>query len=190
MRKISEKVVFRGKWLSLKESLFVNRNDEQVTWEIVERTRPNLVVVVLAKLVPSNRFVLIRQFRHTLDGSIIGFPAGIIELGRRRDPDAVRREALRELREETGYLGRITGTSPPLKTHSGIMDQESLLLRAEIDETLPENRAPVQELEPGEEIEVILKKRESIRDFLLEEHRRGTLIGPGIWYLFGEKPGA
>jgi hypothetical protein len=70
------------------------------------------------------------------------------------------------------------------------MDQESLLLRAEIDETLPENRAPVQELEPGEEIEVILKKRESIRDFLLEEHRRGTLIGPGIWYLFGEKPGA
>src|SRR5689334_5360157 len=46
------------------------------------------------------QFVLVRQYRHGIDGPTLEIPGGIVEEG--HDPPT---SAMRELREETGYGG-------------------------------------------------------------------------------------
>ncbi len=97
-------------------------------------------------------------------------------------------EAVRELKGETGYLGRVTEISPRLKVNAAIMDENSYLVSMEIDETDPANANPRQALDPAEEIQVHLVETGRIRQFLLREQACGTEIGSGLWYLFGCNP--
>lgn len=57
-------------------------------------------VNVLA-LTPDHRLVLVRQFRFGLDDFVLEIPGGVVERG-----EPVLDAGLRELREETGYVGR------------------------------------------------------------------------------------
>jgi ADP-ribose pyrophosphatase len=51
--------------------------------------------------------VLQKQFRPPLDSVVIEFPAGLVDEG-----ETAEQAAIRELKEETGYLGKILETSP------------------------------------------------------------------------------
>jgi len=177
MKKISEKILFEGDWLSLKEGTFLNRNKEVIKWEIVKRRYNGTILTMVAKLVPSGRYVLIKQFRPALDNYVIGFPAGIST----NDPPE---DALRELKEETGYIGNIVDRSPVLKANSGVMGDDFILFKVEIDEKDPRNVYPKQSLEPAEEIEVILKREEEIKGFLMEEIKKGCDVSSGLWHFF------
>jgi len=77
MKKISEKTLFEGKWLSLKEFTYLNREGKEIKWESIERKQQRIVLVIIGLLIPSNRYVLIRQYRPAVDNYVIGFPAGI-----------------------------------------------------------------------------------------------------------------
>ncbi len=57
----------------------------------------------------------------------------------------------------------------------------------EIDENDELNKNPKQELEPSEDIEVILVSKEESRDFLIEQKNKGVDVGVGPWYIFGFK---
>ncbi len=180
MKKISERVIGKGKWLVLREDTFVSNSGEEIQWECVAHASDTFAVIVVAKLVPSERYVLLRQYRQPIENTIVGFCAGAAPKG--SDPE---REALRELREETGYVGRIVGSSGPLKVNVGISNDDQVILNAEIDEHDPRNRHPRQELEPSEEIEVVLLKREEIPAFVKSEQAAGRAVAPGVWYTFG-----
>ena len=97
MKKISEKILFEGNWLLFKESTFLSYDGKEIKWEIIERKHNGTVLIIIAKLLPSKRYVLIRQYRPAINNYIIGFPAGV------SDSDNITDEALRELKEETGY---------------------------------------------------------------------------------------
>lgn len=181
MNKIQEKILFEGNWLSLKKSTYLNDNGKEVKWESVERKQKVTILVIIAKLIPSNRFVLIKQYRPAINNYIIGFPAGI------SSSNSISEEALRELKEETGYIGKVISVSPILKINPGIINDNSQIINVEIDETDSGNKNPKQLLEPSEEIEVILKKEEDIKEFILIEKRNGYEIGAGLWYIFGIK---
>ncbi|MBU0566973.1 NUDIX hydrolase [bacterium] len=163
----------------LKQGTYLGNNGEKIKWETIERRHQPTGLVIIPRLIPSNRYVLIRQYRPPISNYIIGFPAGLFE------GDDIREEALRELKEETGYTGKITGISPILKTCTGVMDQSSRIINVDIDETDPQNLNPEQSLEPSEEIEVIVKREDEIREFLGQEQEKGYAIGAGLWYLFG-----
>ncbi|HEX9297751.1 MAG TPA: NUDIX hydrolase [Polyangiaceae bacterium] len=62
--------------------------------------------VSVVPVTEDRRFVLIRQYRHGVDGPTLEVPGGIVDEGQAADEAAVR-----ELREETGYGG---GTLIPL----------------------------------------------------------------------------
>ncbi len=67
-------------------------------------------VNVLA-LTPDGRLVLVRQFRYGIDDFSVEIPGGVIDLG--EDPVSA---GVRELREETGYVGasaRLLGSVRP-----------------------------------------------------------------------------
>jgi len=179
MKKVQEKVLFEGRWLALCEEEFLNDRGETVHWESVRRKLPGTALIVIAKMEPSQRFVLIRQFRPAIQGYVLGFPAGVCF------DDDLEGQALRELKEETGYWGKIEEISPPLRSNSGMINDGSRVVRAIIDEQAPENEDPQQELEPSEEIEVVLAKKEDVRSFLVEEQKKGMHVGGGLWYVFG-----
>ncbi len=176
MELLDKKTLCSGRWLTLIRSRYRNNKGEEFDWESIERTKATTVLVIVPRLVPSNRYVLIKQYRHPIERYVLGFPAGLYEKG------AVEDEALRELKEETGYTGTIAGQSPQLRVGSGIVDDRSIVFTADIDETLPENQNPVQQLEASEDITVILKSRNELRDYILAEYADGTEIGPGLWF--------
>ncbi|HPT39853.1 MAG TPA: NUDIX hydrolase [Candidatus Omnitrophota bacterium] len=182
MKKITEKILHRGRWLLLKEDTFVNADNKRIIWETVERTNNSLSFGIIAKLIPSNRYVLIKQFRQPINNFVLGLPAGV------SGPDISSQEELdrcilKELKEETGYTGKIKSQSPKLKLNPAMINHDFIIIEAEIDERDPKNINVEQALEPAEEIEVILIKKEKINDLLSELGRQGVAIGSGIWFL-------
>jgi len=182
MKKISGEILYKGQWLLLKSDLFVNSRNQEVIWETVERTDNSPSFGIIAKLVPSNRYILIKQFRHAINNYVIGLPAGISGENIKSQKE-LNHCILKELKEETGYTGIIKSQSPVLKLNPAMINSDFLVVTAEVDEKNPENVNVRQTLEPAEEIEVILIKKEKIRDFLLEQNRQGVAIGSGLWFL-------
>ncbi len=182
MKKISEEILYKGTWLSLKKAVYTGRDSERIEWESVERNNHSCSFGIIAKLIPSCRYILIKQFRQAIDNYVIALPAGIVDPG---NLEKNLRDAciLQELKEETGYTGMLTGESPILKLNPAIMDNDFLMVSVEIDENSPENSNPAQRLEPAEEIEIVLMERERIRDFLLEQNRIGVSVSAGVWFL-------
>ena len=177
MKKLSVKKVYEGSWLSVVETVYRTRKDDLITWESIERKKCRIGVVILAKLIPSNRFIIIKQFRAAINGYVFGLPAGLAQDDWRH--------ALVELKEETGYTGKIVGVSPVLKTGSTITNESGRIVCIEVDERNPLNKNPRQELEAGEDIEVFLVRKKEAIKFLLKERKKGAQIASSLWYLFG-----
>ena len=177
MKKLSERMVYEGKWLSVHETICLTKDGKQTTWESVRRKRSTVGVVVLAKLVPSNQIILIKQYRPAIEGYVLAVPAG---LGF-NDPE----HALVELKEETGYVGKIVSISPILKTGASLINDNARIICIEVDENLPVNKNPQQELEAGEDIQVCLVKPSEALEFIHSQQEQGVHISANLWYLFG-----
>jgi len=179
MRERREKILFQGKWLSIKRAIYRTASGEEVEWELVERSREETIIIIIARLIPSGRYILLKQFRAGINQPVIALPAGCVPPG-----DDLRRQAIAELKEETGYRGRVVEMSPRLKINPAVMNCDVHVFEMEVDENHPENLHPRQELEPAEEIEVILKKRDEIRSYLLTENARGIAVDLACWFIF------
>ena len=101
--------------MTMMESTFLDKDGNPIKWESFKRNKLNKVVVVIAKMKPSENYVLVRQFRPAVDQYVTGFPAGIVET------DHFEQDALKELKEETGYTGKIIDASPMLKSSPASM---------------------------------------------------------------------
>jgi len=76
MRKTGERIIGKGNWLVLREDIFVSKSGNEVHWECISRTSDTYVVAVVARLMPSGRYVLLRQYRQPIENTVIGFCAG------------------------------------------------------------------------------------------------------------------
>jgi ADP-ribose pyrophosphatase len=177
MRKLSEHILHAGRWLTLKATTWRTERGEEIYWESIDRSGSREVVVIVARLRPSGRVVLLRQFRPAVGKHVIGFPAGLV------DDNDVEASVTRELSEETGYVGRTLSISPPLSTNAALLSDLVRLADVEVDEMLPHNQNPQQHLEPGEEISVHLVRTGEAKQFLIERQQAGDEIGSGVWYL-------
>lgn len=182
MKRISEEILYEGQWLSLKRSVFANLENKKIYWENVERKNNAVSFAIIAKLIPSNRYILIRQFRHAVNNYIIGLPAGIAEADISSEED-MKKCIIEELKEETGYTGKLKSKSPASKTNPAIMNNDFFIASVEIDENDSRNRNTHQTLEPSEEIEIVLIKKKRIGNFLMEQIDQGTDVGSGLWFL-------
>ncbi len=177
MKKLSENILFEGQWLSVHELHYENHEGIALRWETVRRRKSNVGVIVIARLKHSRQFILIKQYRPAINGYILSFPAG---LGT-GDPQ----HALVELKEETGYTGTITNISPMLKAGASLIDDSAYIICADVDEQHPDNKNPLQHLEPAEDITVCLVSFEQAYQFLIDEQAKGTHVASNLWYLFG-----
>ncbi|KAK7739042.1 ADP-ribose diphosphatase [Cytospora paraplurivora] len=91
----------------------------------------------------------LKQYRPPADQIMIEVPAGLIDEG-----ETAEEAAVRELKEETGYVGKVTETSPLMWNDPGFCNTNLRMVHVSIDVSNPANQELEPELEDSEFIEV------------------------------------
>ena len=169
MKKVSSKEVAAGKWLALNEIEYIDNKGVRRIWESVSRKRSAGAVAIICILKPSGRLILVRQYRPPADSMVIEFPAGLVNPG--ESPEVT---AVRELREETGYQGRLIRMIPDTFSSPGLSSEIVRLAVMEADDTPAEQL--VTDFDDTEDIETLLVDRSRLEEFLFEAARRGDQV--------------
>ena len=144
------------KWIGLEKMIYKDPNGVEREWDCAVRKTRNsggvdgigMLTILKYKDGTPDQVLLQKQFRPPVDGVCIEVPAGLIDNG-----ESLETAALRELMEETGYVGKITGMSPIIYNDPGFTNTNMSLVTVEVDMSLPENQNPETKLEENEFIE-------------------------------------
>lgn len=105
------------------------------------------------------------------------WPAGLIDEG-----ESVEEAAVRELREETGYEGKVLGISPTIAADPGMSsaNMQLVMVECKIQEG---DEEPVQQLDEGENIELVMVPVEGLYAKLEEYSKReGYMVAAKLWH--------
>lgn len=160
-----------GKWLELENITYTDPNGQERMWEAVSRKNCCGAAAIIAILKPSNRLILVRQFRPPSAGYVIEFPAGLIDNG--ESPETT---AARELTEETGYIGKVTEVTIQAHNSPGMSGEAVSLVFMEVDEKSPKNIHPETNFDDGEHIETFLVEMDKMAHFLNTRQKAGDLM--------------
>lgn len=151
-----------AKWARLVLTTYKDPEGVQRTWEYAERqTRPKTTavdgvgIVAILDLPTGPEIVLQRQYRPPVNAVCIEIPAGLVDEG-----ETPEQAAIRELKEETGYIGELSistcvmlnGTTS--YSNPGFCNTNLKMIHMTVDMNKPENQNPQPELEENEFIEV------------------------------------
>lgn len=161
----------RGKFLKFSLLRWRDAEGAQRQWETVTRTDDHGAVLIIPWLRPSNRLVVIRQYRPPADRFVYEFPAGLIDAG-----ETPEQAARRELKEETGCTANTMTIGSNCYTTPGMSNESVYMAQAEIDEHAPENLHPETDFDPSENIETLFIPRADLQTF----HRTPPAPGTGF----------
>lgn len=168
-REVSRETLATGQVLNLQAIRWRDAIGTERVWEMAARNGDHRAVLLIAWLRPSDRLVLISQYRPPANGTVIEFPAGLID-GSETPVEAARRE----LREETGYRGRVVRCFPASYNTPGLSSERTHVAMVEIDETSAENQHAMPHPDDEKEIDVVLVSRREIADFLARAEADGV----------------
>lgn len=145
-----------ARWTKLVLTTYTDPLGKQRTWESAERsTRPKnspidgVGIVAILQKASGPELLLQKQFRPPINKVVIEVPAGLVDEGETAEESAVR-----ELREETGYVGMAAEVSPIMFNDPGFCNTNLNMVHVNVDMSLQENRNLKPELEENEFIEV------------------------------------
>eukprot|EP00933_Yihiella_yeosuensis_P033349 TRINITY_DN27077_c0_g1_i1.p1 TRINITY_DN27077_c0_g1~~TRINITY_DN27077_c0_g1_i1.p1 ORF type:complete len:213 (+),score=35.14 TRINITY_DN27077_c0_g1_i1:161-799(+) len=192
-RVLSRTVAGTTKWLQLLTLSYEDQTGKKRAWDMVHRAttplpalrdasslkagsiRPDAVAIVaLLKgntLSTEPEIVLVRQFRPPVDAYTIEFPAGLI------DPKETPGEAaLRELKEETGYVGSVKESSVASCLSPGLTSETVSVVVVNVDLTLEENQKPIAQPDEGEYVQRIVVPISRLSDELASREKDGDVV--------------
>ena len=163
-----------GKFIALRKLEYVDRRGVTRFWESADRVNgsPRLssrpaAVLIIARIVPDDELLLIRQFRPPAGKFMIEFPAGLVDPG-----EDIETTAHRELYEETGYQGKFLFSTAPGYSSPGLTGEAVALAVMEIDgEKYPV--APENHQEECEDIEVFRVAVGKLAEFIAGQEAAG-----------------
>ncbi|ODM15532.1 hypothetical protein SI65_09135 [Aspergillus cristatus] len=144
-----------ARWARLVKTTYLDPNGIERTWESAERqTRPKncaidgVGIITILNKSTGPELLLQKQYRPPIDMVVIEVPAGLI------DPnESVEECGVRELKEETGYVGVAEETSSVMYNDPGFCNTNLNMVHVRVDMSLPENQNPKPQLEDNEFIE-------------------------------------
>ncbi|CAN0169316.1 unnamed protein product [Laminaria digitata] len=133
------------RWVGLKKLVWQDPNGNSREWECAFRTTrrsecDGVAVVVFVRYPVSRKedeVLLISQYRPPVGAEVVESPAGLVDAGE----DATT-AAVRELLEETGFSGTVTGVSPILPCDPGMTDANMRFVTVEVNGDSEENQNP------------------------------------------------
>ncbi|KAK4135840.1 hypothetical protein BT67DRAFT_419059 [Trichocladium antarcticum] len=169
-------------WTKLVKKTYKDANGVTRTWESAERrTRPKdsdidgVGIVAILEKETGPEIVLQKQYRPPLDKIVIELPAGLIDAG-----ETAEQAAIRELREETGYVAEVLETSPIMFNDPGFCNTNLRMVHVSVDMSLPENQDLKPALEESEFIEVFYIRLDALWEECIKLEAEGYAIDARI----------
>lgn len=163
------------KWIGLEKLTYNDPNGNQRQWDCAIRKTRNTggidgigILTILKYKNKPDEILLEKQYRPPVEGVCIELPAGLIDAN-----ESVEIAAMRELREETGYVGKLISTSPIIFNDPGFTNTNMCLVTVEVDMSLPENLTPKTELEDNEFIECFAVPLKDLPEELVKMYEQG-----------------
>ena len=171
---LSSEYLIRRPWLTARRDA-VRLPDGTVNPEHYVLEYPYWINVIA--ITADDKFVFIRQYRHGLREYNYEIPAGVVEKG-----ESPEEAARRELLEETGFGG---GKWEPWMKICGNPSTTDNLTHCFLATGV--ERLDTQHLEATEDISVHLLSRRQVRDILIADTMRQSLMLAPLWKLFALK---
>jgi ADP-ribose pyrophosphatase len=167
-----------AKWTKLEKITYQDPVGKTRLWECASRTtRPQgsevdaVAIIAILEKDTGAEVILEKQFRPPTKGVCIEMPAGLV------DPnESIEATALRELKEETGYIGVIVSKSMTIFSDPGFCNTNLNLVTVKIDLNDERNKNPIPQLEDGEFIEIFTVPLKDFDQQLIKLHNQGYNI--------------
>ena len=128
-------------------------------------------------LTEDGQFVMERQYRHGLRKTCFEIPAGVMEKG-----ETPLEAAKRELMEETGYgegewtnIMNVSGNSSTTNNISHCFVAKGV------------KKISGQHLDSTEDLEIVLLSRDQVKDLMVNDQIRQSLMAAPLWRFFAEE---
>ncbi|KAK6339950.1 hypothetical protein TWF718_009339 [Orbilia javanica] len=172
-----------AKWVELQRIDWKDQTGKPRIWEVAARkTRGSsgidAVAIAPILLHPSRpaSTLIVLQYRPPVAAVCVEFPAGLIDEG--ETPEAA---AIREMKEETGYEGRVISISPTVVSDPGMTtaNMQFAVMEVDLKEGDPE---PQQHLDDGEFIERVVVPLDELHDKLVEYEKNGYAVDARLYH--------
>lgn len=178
---VRKETVSETRWLRFVKVMYANEAEgKTMPWDAVERVTTAeggidavIAVTIVKKIGQQPKLLIVKQFRPAAGKYTVELCAGLVDPG-----ESPNDAALRELKEETGYVGKIVTTTGRGLMSPGITNENIVTVFIEVDGDAPENQNPIQ---LGEDDAELIKRDYLSMPNLYEELERLEKEGFGIW---------
>ncbi|KAF2482669.1 NUDIX hydrolase domain-like protein [Neohortaea acidophila] len=167
VKKIGPLSADEAKWTELRKIEWTDQTGKDRIWEAAARKtrgKGGVDAVAIAPILrhphnpPSTMIIL--QYRPPVEATCVEFPAGLIDEG-----ETPEQAAVRELKEETGYEGKVVDCSPTIVSDPGLTNANMQMVTVEVNLSEGDDK-PEQHLDDGEFIERVIVPLHELYDKL------------------------
>jgi ADP-ribose pyrophosphatase len=173
-----------AKWIEFNKIEYTDADGKDRVWEAASRKtrgKGGIDAVAIAPILlhPSKppSVLIILQYRPPVQAICVEFPAGLIDEG-----ETPEQAAIREMKEETGYSGKIVDITPTVVSDPGMTtaNMQFAVMEVELKEG---DQEPEQQLEAGEHIERVVVPLSELYDRLVAySHEGGKIVDARLFH--------
>jgi ADP-ribose pyrophosphatase len=182
---ISDLPSSEAKWVSLKKVDYIDQTGTTRSWEVAVRkttSKSGVDAVAIGNILlhPSKppSTLLVIQYRPPIGKFTVEWPAGLVD-----GHESAEQAAIREMKEETGYAGKILEVGPVVASDPGLANATLQLVMMEVQLSEKESM-PDQKLDEGELIERVVVPLNELYERLIHWSKDEKFMVAGKLFFF------